>query len=170
MFKLPRLWFEVGEAVMGDQLFDDECLFTLASRCRALQSKFLDWLEDYKSHCVAKSLSQPTHREIHLRRESFGTALECLLLVKRLLGCVCDADRPKVEPEVQALAKLIIEMQDQPSPTHSWLFTGHQVGVAHVAIATNPDFEQATGADSEESRRAAMRRRYIKWSGTLRGG
>lgn len=111
----------------------------------------------------------PSKREIDLRRETFGAALECIIIVKRLLATVCDKDRLRLELEGQAIGKLIMELQDQPLAKHSWLFTGHEVGVAQVSIMTRDAFEEDCSGQTWEEQRLATRKRYMLWSGTLRG-
>lgn len=93
--------------------------------------------------------------------------MECLILVKRLLATVCDADRPQLEIEVQALAHLILDLQKQPSPKHSWLFTGHETGVTYTVQATHDQWEEPAPVE-EMDRKLAARRRYVTWSKLLR--
>ena len=128
MFPLPGLWHDIGAAMNGEELFDDGALQLLKDRALDLQRKCLKWMEDYKSHCVRMSLMSPPSEELALRRELFGTALECLMLLKRLIASLSDDDREQLETEGQALAHLLLELQEQPSPKFSWLFSGHEVG------------------------------------------
>ncbi|KXT07310.1 hypothetical protein AC578_445 [Pseudocercospora eumusae] len=132
IFHLPRLWRDVGAALTSDNLFNDDVLRGLEKRRRSVHADFLAWLEEYKCHCVARSLIQPTQLEIDLRRETFGVVLECMLITKRLITSVSDSDRLKMECETQAMAKLIMDLQDQPMPKNSCLFAAHEIGVAQV--------------------------------------
>lgn len=128
-FFLPDLWRDVDTAINDDAtLFDDAALQALEARCRALHSEILAWTEDYKAHCVRWSLSTPSPAELAMRRENFGLSIECLIIVKRLLSTVCDAERPQLELETQALAHLLLELQKNPVAEHSFLFAGHEVG------------------------------------------
>lgn len=151
----------------GPQLFDGEALAELDARCRAMQKGLLSWTEEYKAHCVRLSLATPTSKELDMRRELFGTSMESLILAKRLLACVCEAERIKLEGEAQALALLIFDLQKQPSPKHSWLFTGHEVGVAYTVSLTRDQWEEEVpGTDIEK--RLAARNRYVYWNELLR--
>ena len=141
MFPLSGLWCDLGEVVTGPQLFDDDALASLTMRCRKLHQDYIDWMEDYKAHCVKMSFTTPPPREITMRRELFGACLECLILVKRLLATVRDDEREKLETECQALAHLILDLQKQPSSSHSWLFSGHEVGIAYTVMLTKASSE-----------------------------
>lgn len=103
-----------------------------------------------------------------MRRELFGTSVEMLVLVKRLLSSVCDDERPKLEGEAQALAQLIFDLQKQPSPKHSWIFTGHETGVAYTVAATREQWEEDVTGRDELDRKLATSRRYIDWNIMLR--
>lgn len=159
MFPMPGLWHDIDKVVNGPQLFDDKALISLASRCREMHQQFIDWMEDYKGHCVKLSFTTPPRSELAMRRELFGTSLECLLLVKRLLAAVSDFERDRLESEVQALAHLILDIQKQPSSSYSWLFTGHEVGIAYMAILTKEQWEGQNTYESEKERRLASRAR-----------
>lgn len=168
MFPMSGLWHDVGKVITGPKLFDDEALATLAYRCRKLHKEDIDWMEEYKAHCVRLSLATPPPEEIAMRRELFGAALECLILVKRLLATVCDDERERLETETQALAHLILDLQKQPSTKHSWLFAGHEVGIAYSAILTKDQWDGTCAYASDEERRLAIRDRYSSWNNTLR--
>lgn len=137
-------------------------------RCRNSHKAFLEWLEDYKAHCVRLSFAQPPPWELALRRELFGAAMECLVIVKRLLATVCELDRCSLEVETQALAHLILDLQKQPSPKHSWLFSGHEVGVAYTVLLTKDQWEEDVSRRQPDDQKLASRMRYNNWSNTLR--
>lgn len=168
IFPVPGLWHNIGEVVTGPKLFDNDALARLSVRSRKIHSDFIDWMEDYKAHCVRLSLTTPPPEEITMRREVFGVSVECLMLVKRLLATVCDDERGKLEVETQALAHLILDLQKQPSSKHSWLFSGHEVGIAYTVMLTKDQWEGPFVYASEEERRLATRTRYNTWSNTLR--
>lgn len=189
MFVLPGLWHDIGEAVTGPQLFDDDVLAMLECRCRKVHQELIDWMEDYKSHCVKTSLTAPSPEELAIRRELFGAALECLAIFKRLLATVCDNDREKLEVEIQALAHLLLDLQKQPTSNHSWLFSRHEVGMecasyitdeliaddnfrllgtATSFILTKDHWDGSYSYESDYDRRIAIRIRYNTWSNTLR--
>ena len=168
MFPLPGLGRDIGEVMTSAQLFDDDALAGLATRCRELHQSYIDWMEDYKAHCVKLSFITPPPSEITMRRELFGACLECLILVKRLLATVCDHEREQLETECQALAHLILDLQKQPSSKHSWLFSGHEVGIAYTVMLTKDQWEGHYIYESDEARKLAARIRYNTWSNTLR--
>ncbi|KAK4580100.1 hypothetical protein LTR86_000302 [Recurvomyces mirabilis] len=168
MFSVPGLWHDVGEAVNGGDFCSDETLASLERRCRLAHRNLLDWLEQYKAHCVRLSLAQPPATELALRRELFGAAMECLVIVKRLLSTVCEHERRSLEVETQALAHLILDLQKQAAPKHSWLFSGHEVGVAYTVLLTKDQWEEESNVLDMDERRLAIRSRYNTWSNTLR--
>lgn len=129
MLLIPGLWQEVDSAVKSDTLFNDSALKSLADRCRKIQRDILEWTEDYKNRCVRLSLAVPSANELAMRRELFGLSLECLVIFKRLLATVSDHEREELEVQAQACSRLLLDLQDQPSSKHSWLFTGHEVGM-----------------------------------------
>lgn len=168
IFTLPGLWHDISTAVRNsdDGVAEDVC--ELYHRARELQTAYLTWLNMYKEHCVARALAMPTEQEIHIRREVLGQSLESLLIVDLLLATVSICSSA-VECEIEALASRIMELQNQPGPKHSWLFTGQEIGVAQVAIATKGLFSMDLGMLTPQERSAEMRRRYTTWSGALRG-
>ena len=89
------------------------------------------------------------------------------MLAKRLLATVCEVERVKLEGETQALAHLIFDLQKQPSPKHSWLFTGHETGVAYTVTTTRDQWEEEVDG-SEMETKMATRNRYTTWSRMLR--
>lgn len=133
-FKVSGLWHDVGVAVNGPQLFCAEVIRPLQQRCRESHGEFLAWMESYKVHCVKASFSTPSIEELHLRRQIFGAVLECTCLVKRLLATVCDEERIALEAGTQAVALLLLELQNGSLPKHSWLFTGHEAGNDHACL------------------------------------
>ncbi|KAK3615045.1 hypothetical protein LTR56_026835 [Elasticomyces elasticus] len=168
MFELPGIWHDVGEAVNELDFYSDWPLAALEARCRKAHRELLVWLEQYKAHCVRLSLAQPPASELSLRRELFGSALECLAIVKRLLCTVCESDRRNLEVETQALAHLILDLQKQPSPKHSWLFSGHEVGVAYTVLLTKDQWEENVDRRDAHDKKVATKTRYNTWSNTLR--
>lgn len=128
----------------------------------------MESLEEYKTHVLQTAFLQPSSEELALRRELYGLAHEGLILVKRLQASVSDTDRLELEAEVQNAAKTILDMQNQPSPRHSWLFSGHELGVAQLALQTSDRFMEDVSNQSWKAQRTAMRRRYMLWSGSLR--
>lgn len=140
----------------------------LTKRCREARLGYLDSLKAYKAHVLRTAFTQPSPSELALRREFYGLAHEGLILVLRLQASVCDAKRLSLEAEVLSAAQIIFEMQDQPLPQHSWLFSGHELGVAQLAVETSEQFTEDVSAQSWKDQRLAMRRRYMLWSGSLR--
>ncbi|CAK1360682.1 hypothetical protein CB0940_06682 [Cercospora beticola] len=169
IFPLPGLWHDVSKALKSHQnLQESVLLHRLEQRCRALDSQYAIWREAYKEYCMSRSLAIPTEQEVNIRRETYGQALESLLIVKMLLATVI-SDASVVAEEIRVLAKQIMDLQRQPVPKHSWLFTGQEVGVAQVAIATCDNFLEDLSHLPPEERLSKMQRRYMCWSGMLRG-
>ncbi|KAI7210922.1 hypothetical protein KC333_g7951 [Hortaea werneckii] len=168
MFGIPGLWRDIDEVVNSPGYYVCAPMDTLESRGRQIHQALVDWLEDYNAHCVRFSLVRPSACELSLRRELFGAVIECLSLVKRLLATVCESSRLALEPEIQALAQLILDLQKQPSYKHSWLFSGHEAGVAYTMILTKDQWEEDVSGEDAHVRIEAARKRYNAWSKTLR--
>lgn len=168
MFTLPGLWRDMHYAVLGDDLFNPLVMSDLEKRMRVEHTALLEWTEEYKAHCVRMSFAYPPESELSLRRELFGSALECLAIVKRLLAAVCESERFKLESEAQALAHLLVDLQKQPSPKHSWLFSGHEIGVAHTIMITEKEWDEDLSDRTIEEQLLASRARYDAFQSTLR--
>ncbi|KAI7090310.1 hypothetical protein KC356_g1731 [Hortaea werneckii] len=168
MFGIPGLWRDIDEVVNSPGYCVCAPMDLLESRGRQIHQALVDWLEDYNAHCVRLSFTQSSACELSLRRELFGSVVECLSLVKRLLATVCESSRLALEPEVQALAQLILDLQKQSSFKHSWLFSGHEAGVAYTMILTKDQWEEDVSEEDASVRIEAARKRYNAWSKTLR--
>lgn len=158
----------MDECISGPGLFDNEELAPLESRCRKAHDALLDWMDDYKSHCVRSSLTMPSSQELAMRRELLGIAVECLAIVKRMLISTNDKNRERLEPEAQATARSLLVLQEQHSPRHSWIFTEHEVGIAQSIISTKEEWGAPFAYASEYEGKLASRKRYLTWSGMFR--
>ncbi|PPJ51475.1 hypothetical protein CBER1_09237 [Cercospora berteroae] len=168
IFPLPGLWHDISRALTSQTELDDNSLLQLEQRCQALDLRYSVWREKYKEYCISRSLSMLSEQEINIRRETYGQAVESLLIVKMLLATLT-SDASFIAEDIRILAKQIMDLQKQPGPKYSWLFTGQEVGVAQVALATSSIFlESLTGLPATE-RYLGMQKRYMSWSGMLRG-
>jgi hypothetical protein len=176
MLYLPGMIKDVTRAIDVALPYDGGLLFVLELQLRKIHqgmrflitgvplisltmlSDLLDALEDYKSHVVRTSMLAPPETELSLRRELFGSALECLCFHKRMLATLCDPDRPKLESEVQALALLLVEMA--PSGRHSWLYRRVEQGVVSIMQVTRSAWEEDTTGLSVSGKRAASHKRW----------
>lgn len=120
-------------------------------------------MEEYKAYCIRASLTCPSIQELAVRRELYGTGIECLIIVKRLLATICIDDSEAVEANVQSLAQSILDLQKQPSPGYSWLFMGHEIGVAQSVILTKDQWGIPIMPTSFYERRIVSRERYVSW-------
>jgi hypothetical protein len=97
--------------------------------------------------------------ELALRREIYGTALETLCVYKRILATFCEAERLQLESEAQALAVRLLELQTQPAPRHSWIYSEQEKGVAEVVLVTREEWERdVSEVGGEERWRVACER------------
>lgn len=158
----------MDKVVTGLDLFNNEMMARIKSRCHKAHEALLDWMEDYKTHCVRSSLTMPSPQELAMRRELLGIGVECLAVVKRLLITTNDKNRERLEPEAQATARSILVLQEQDSQKHSWLFTGHEVGIAHSVISTKEDWGPPYTYGSQYETKLASRARYVTWSRLIR--
>ncbi|KAM3413519.1 hypothetical protein BST61_g11508 [Cercospora zeina] len=161
---LPGLWHDVRKTLTMQHEIEDQTLLQLNGRCQTLHSQYLAWREMYKEYCASRSLSVPTEQEMFVRRETYGQALESLLIVKLLLGTVT-ADAKAMAEKIQALAMDIMELQKQPGPR----YLGSSRERKWVAEATSDNFLENLSELDVEERVIGMRKRYMSWSGMLRG-
>lgn len=158
MLSLSGMLPDVTSA-MDPAHYDGGAMLTLELKARETHAAILKLLEAYKSHVVRTSMTSVPHSELALRREVFGTALEVLCVYKRILASFCDAERPQLESEAQALAALIFELQTQPAPRHSWIYSTHEKGVAAVIQLTREEWERdLSGLGAGERWRVACER------------
>jgi hypothetical protein len=115
---------------------------TLELKARETLAAILNCLEAYKAHVIRTSMSTVPQSELVLRREIYGTALETLCIYKRVLASFCEAERLQLESETQALAVQLLELQTQPAPRHSWIYSMQEKGVAAVVQMTREEWER----------------------------
>lgn len=149
---------------------DQEALcFTAELKARQNHSALVKALEEYKSHILRTSMAPSPQAELALRREVYGTALECLCVYKRVIASFCEPERLVLESEVQALADQMLELQTLPAPRHSWLYTEHEKGVAEVIRVTRAEWEvDLSGVNVEVKRRFASER-WARFNAHLHG-
>lgn len=149
-------------------MFDCGIMAAFEIRFRAMREDLLECLRSYNDHCVRSSLQAPTPEEIDKRREVYGTTLECLAVVTRLLSTVCDEDRIMLETETQEyICKLAKLLAQQSNSRHSWLFAGHESNISQSVISTMTAWEEPSPASRRE-RLLASRERYIAWNRRIR--
>jgi hypothetical protein len=144
---------------------------TVELKARETHAALLCCLEAYKEHVVRTSMASVPQSELALRREIYGTALETLCIYKRILASFCEVERLQLEVEAQALAARLLELQTQPAPRHSWIYSEQEKGVAAVVQMTREQWERdLSGMAVEERWRVACERwrkfnRYIHMEG-----
>jgi hypothetical protein len=149
---------------------DQEALcFTAELKARQNHYALVKALEEYKSHILRTSMAASPQAELALRREVYGTALECLCVYKRVIASFCEPERLVLESEVQALADQMFELQTLPAPRHSWLYTEHEKGVAEVVRLTRSEWEVDLSRVSVEVRRRVACERWARFNGYLHG-
>jgi hypothetical protein len=132
---------------------------TLELKARETHAALLKCLESYKAHVIRTSMTSVPQSELALRREIYGTALETLCVYKRILATFCEAERLQLESEAQALAARLLELQTQPAPRHSWIYSEQEKGVAEVVLVTKEEWERdLSGVGREERWRLACER------------
>lgn len=138
----------------------------LVEACRTAHNDLTRWFDQYQTYCIRKSLALPTNQELAKRRELLGIALECLAVVKRLFATVCISESLTLEKQAQELALRIMDLQTQPSPKYSWLYAGHEIGIAQSILTSKEAWAvDLTHAIDGEAR---ARERYLAWDGLLR--
>ncbi|KAI6859995.1 hypothetical protein KC343_g4872 [Hortaea werneckii] len=147
MFGIPGLWRDIDEVVNSPGYCVCAPMDILESRGRQIHQALVNWLEDCNAHCVRLSFTQPS---------------------AYYWPPSCESSRLALEPEVQGLAQLILDLQKQSSFKHSWLFSGHEAGVAYTMILTKDQWEEDVSGEDADVRIEAARKRYNAWSKTLR--
>lgn len=104
-----------------------------------------------------------------MRRELLGMGLECLAVVKRLLATVSNYEKDELEDGAQRVAHLIFDLQKETSMTHSWLFSGHEIGIAQSIVMTRDRWRELPSHGSDDEKRIAYRGAYDEWNRILRG-
>jgi len=152
---------------MDPEKIDEGLLFTAELKARQNHSSLIKSLEEYKSHVVRTSMAPAPQSELALRREVYGTALECLCVYKRVLASFCDSERLRLESEAQTLACEMLELQTLPAPRHSWLYSQHERGVAEVIRMTGTEWEEDLTSASAGVRRMAACERWTRFNAYL---
>jgi len=147
--------------------YDEGQLLTLELKARETHAALLTCLEAYKAHVVRTSMAAVPLSELALRREVFGTALETLCVYKRILASFCEAERALLEREAQALAVRIFELQTQPAPRHSWIYSVHEKGVAAVVQASRAEWERDLSGLGLVEKREVVWERWKRFNSSL---
>lgn len=166
--RLPTLWHDIETAIKGEELFNPQTIQSLRLRVEDMHSGMLRWIEEFNAHCISMALQLSSEQELVTRRELYGTALECLSVVKRLLATVDIENLRSLEEEVQNLAYTILDLHERPSPSHSWIFMAHESGVARSLLATQEDWLVSGSYSSVYQEKLASRVRYVRWTEILR--
>lgn len=144
---------------------DGGLLPTLELKARSAHQGMLKCLEVYKEHLVRTSMLIPDDQELAMRREIYGSILECLGIYKRIVAAVCDADRITLEAETQVLASQLLDLGKQPAQRHSWLCGHLELEVATILQRTKDEWEEdVSSLNPQEKRQAACQRwRNFNW-------
>jgi len=172
LIDLPGLWHDMNHALChNDDLSSSSALVSsLLTRTEDFDARMTAWQEAYKTHCLRTSLcAHPAQQEIDKRREVYGSFLECLLLTKRFLGVLVDADRPRHERACQRVAHEVMQLQEQQCSPHLWLFCTYKVDVARTVFETREAWEEPTpGSFTAATMALARRARWDEWCAMLR--
>lgn len=168
MLSLASMLCETTKA-MDPSTYDEGLLLVLELKVREIHHGLLKALEDFKAYIFRMSMASAPESELALRREIFGTALECLCVYKRILASFCEDERLQLEKEAQQLAVAIMELQKQPAPRHSWIYSSHEKGVAASIQLTREDWERDLSDATPEEKRIAACRRWREFNSYLHG-
>jgi hypothetical protein len=145
---------------LNPEAYDEGTLMTLELKARETLASIQKCLRSYKAHVVRTSMTAVPQSELALRREVYGTALEALCVYKRILASFCEDERLQLESEAQDLAAKIFELQTQPAPRHSWIYSVHEKGVAAVVQLTREEWERDLSHLAVEERRRVA---WVRW-------
>jgi hypothetical protein len=154
---------------MDPETYAPDLLFMTELKARQNHTSLTKSLEEYKAHVLQTSMSPVPQFELALRREVYGTALECLCVYKRVLASFCESERLVLESEAQALASQTLELHTLPAPRHSWLYTEHEKSVADVIRLTRTEWEQDLRHVSGGVSRKIACERWTRFNGYLHG-
>lgn len=141
MLRLNGLLIDVTRVMDPDAALDTFLWLRTELVVRQAHKILLDAVEDYKAHVVHTAMMAPPASELDKRREIYGTALECLLLYKRMLGTVCEAERLQLETETLELADALVRLnKQQPNSKYSWIYTAEEQGLAQLILLTTHEW------------------------------
>ncbi|KAK5115871.1 hypothetical protein LTR85_009465 [Meristemomyces frigidus] len=162
-FVVPGLWHDVGVAVNTPEYLTNTSFPSLEARCRRAHSDLAASFEAYKAHCMGLPFTDLPATELDLRRDLYGTVRGCLGIVKCLLATICIGERRMWMAEARALACLDFNLQKQPEPRYSWLFSDQEGGVASVTLLTKYQLEGHPKTACPRAERVAARSVFNVW-------
>ena len=163
MLVLNGLLIDVGKVVDPNSTPDAMLYLRTELKTRRAHQILQDALKDYKTHIYKTSTFHPPISEINMRREIFGTAIECLVLYKRMLATMCEAERLQLEAETRVLLDVLVKLgTQQPESKYSWIYTTQERGVAQVIQLTMLDWEKDLGGLSEREKRVEAWKRWVR--------
>ncbi|KAF2154491.1 hypothetical protein K461DRAFT_320595 [Myriangium duriaei CBS 260.36] len=167
LFALPGLWLEIDECINNGELLREDVTCILEVRCRQADYKFTSWLQRYKAYCLSKPSYGLTSAEVAERRELQGLALECSVVVKRLISTVCGHRTQRLAQEELQAADALLEMQNGPKPQHAWMLSGSEVAIAQSIISTHGQWIVRQDNESALAARVRRQAQYKAWTRLL---
>lgn len=154
---------------MDPNTYDGGLMLVLELKAREIHHGLIKALEEFKTYVLGNSMVHVPESELTLRREIFGTALECLCIYKRILASFCEEERLQLEKEAQEMAVAMMKLQDQPAPRHSWIYSTHEKGVAASIQLTGDAWKEDLSDKSASERRLAACKRWNEFNSYLHG-
>lgn len=160
---LPGLCADMQELVTSRKILDHAASHPVRLKVQKFHTRILQCMEEYKTHLMRASSLRPPHSELDLPRELLCSVAEQLCLWKRMLAVLNDSDRPRLEVEVQALARVIELMQSQPGPKYSWLFDEHEKVLVACLQSIRSEWEADISYKSKEEQQEALIQRWFNY-------
>lgn len=170
MLRLNGLLIDVTQVMDPDRTHDAFLLLRTELVIRQSHKILNEAIADYKAHVVRTSIMSPPASEFDKRREIYGTALECLLLYKRMLGTLCEAQRLPLEIETLAHANELIRLnKHQPNSNYSWIYTSQEQGLAQLILLTTHEWSEELALLSAKEKQVESWERWNRMTSYLHG-
>lgn len=149
---IPRLLNEVDDALESPQNVDLTWVDHLVTRLYHLRTTLMGWLERYDTLIlnIIPARSSPGLGK-DKRHETLGVAMGMLIVLNRSLVALNTSLAMKLEPQTQALATRIMDLQRQAYVVNprAGLFMAFKIIVAQATLATADEW-RACGRCSDE--------------------
>jgi hypothetical protein len=160
LVRAPGLVANTSRAFSAEGLCDAGGLLILELRVREIHQNVQDCVKDYEVQLSKTSSSSPSASMSAIGRESFGSALECLCLYKRMLAALSEVDQLRLEIEFQSVASIMLKRHEEPWFRHSWVHTGIEQGFALAVQSTHLSWEETVSCQGFLEQRESSRRRW----------
>ncbi len=143
---IPGYFVDITEIICGTVDHSPAYISSLATRIRQLRNGFLAWHTRYRAilnKCPNMEVGSPDY-DSHCK--VFAHYLSCVMITSRMLSAVSWIERKEVEDGTQALARQMLEIDEEEMSTPTNVFMAMNVAVAHTILATADDWSSRDDA------------------------